>query len=325
MTWGESHGKAIGVVIDGCPAGLPLDAADINAELKKRRPGSSPLVSPRKEPDEAEILSGLFENKTTGMPISILIRNRDADTTAYEPMKDVLRPSHAHFSYLKKYGIFDWRGGGRASARETATRVAAGAVAKKLLALHDITLKAHVDSVGPCTDPKEIEELLRTVMEEGDSIGGAVALTSSPLPFGLGEPVFDKLQADLAKAMLSLPAARGVEFGEGMAAACQRGSEHNDSFAMNESGEIVLQTNHTGGTLGGISCGQPLRMRVAFKPTSSIQIPQRTLTTDGHPVQFSFHEKGRHDPCVALRAPPIVEAMAALTLADHLLRNIPNI
>ena len=298
-TWGESHGKAIGAVIDGCPAGLPLTNDDINVELEKRRPGK-PGTSPRKEPDIAEIYSGVFEGKTTGAPISIIIFNRDANSRPYEATKDLMRPGHANYTYLKKYGIFDYRGGGRASARETACRVAAGAVAKKLLALYDITVEAALEE--------------QPMPEEGDSIGGIVTVTTSPLPVGLGDPLFEKLEANLAKAILSIPATKGFEIGEGFAASAMSGSSHNDLF--DSSGPT---TNRSGGTLGGISTGQPLRLKVAFKPTSSIRKPQQTVTTDGLPATLTLPKGSRHDPCVAIRGVIVVEAMVALVLIDALL------
>ena len=329
VTWGESHGPAIGVVIDGCPAGLELSADDINAELELRRPGGHAYTSPRREPDEAEILSGVFEGQTTGAPISILIWNRDAKSEAYVSLKDVLRPGHANFTYLKKFGIFDWRGGGRASARETATRVAAGAVAKKLLRHFEIELSASIQAVGGCVQEhprsKKISSEMQTVLEEvieaKDSVGGVVQLVTTPLPVGLGEPVFEKLEAQLASAMLSIPASKGVEFGAGMAAAKMWGSEHNDGFDVDASGEPFLVTNHAGGTLGGLSCGTPLVMRVAFKPTSSIGKEQQSVSLEGEKVAVTQPEGARHDPCVAIRAVPVVEAMAALVLADHVLLN----
>lgn len=326
VTWGESHGKALGVVIDGCPAGLEITEEEINAELAKRRPGTSAYTSLRKERDEAEILSGVFEGKTTGAPISIVIWNEDAKSETYGPLKEVLRPGHANFTYLKKFGVFDWRGGGRASARETAARVAAGAVAKKLLLKCGIELFASVHSIGGCTQKRsvgtnissEMQTLLEEVIEQKDSVGGVVELTTSPLPMGLGEPVFDRLQALLAHAMLSIPASKGVEFGRGMEAATMRGSEHNDLFESDLSG-ARLATNNAGGSLGGISCGTPLTLRVAFKPTSSIGQVQQSVTMEGEVCEVALPEGSRHDPCVAIRAVPVVEAMAALVLADCLL------
>ena len=313
-TWGESHGKAIGVVIDGCPAGIELSENEINAELSLRAPGKNPLTSPRKEPDVAELLSGVFEGKTTGTPISILIPNRDVDSTKYEPIKHLLRPGHANYTYLKKYGIFDYRGGGRASARETACRVAAGAVAKKFLRSFGIVPKAVLKEVGGVSDYGEI---LKKAQEEGDSLGGVVEVTVSDLPVGLGEPIYHKMEALLAQAMLSLPASKGFEIGTGFQAARMCGSEHNDSFI--EGG--VCSTNHAGGTLGGITNGMPLVFRVAFKPTSSIVRAQKTVTLEGEPASFELPKGSRHDPCVAIRATPVVEAMAALVLADMVLLN----
>jgi chorismate synthase len=340
-TWGESHGPAIGVVIDGCPAGIPLNEADIATDLKRRRPGATPYTSPRKELDSVTILSGVFEGMTTGAPIALLIPNEDADSSAYDSIKNLLRPGHANFTYLAKYGIFDHRGGGRASARETTARVAAGAVAKKLLSLEGIFVFGYLKQVGTvqaktivldeieknplfCPDPDAFHamaNLIEAIKNEGDSIGGIVELTTTPLPIGLGDPVYEKLEANLAKAMLSIPASKGIEFGDGFAAATLRGSEHNDLFITNKHGEITTSTNHAGGTLGGISSGQPLLLRVAFKPPSSIKKPQPTLTLSGEPTTLDPSPTARHDPCVAIRAVPVVEAMAALTLADALLMN----
>lgn len=311
-TWGESHGPAIGVVIDGCPAGLEISEEDIFHELKKRRPGTSPYTSPRQESDQPQILSGVFEGKTTGAPISISIANRDADSRPYHAMQDVLRPGHATYTYLQKYGHVDHRGGGRASARETAARVAAGAVAKKLLARHDISIEAALLDL-------DLEKLAQ-VQEEGDSLGGVIECVSTGVPAGLGDPIYDKLEAKLAYAMLSIPAARGVEFGAGFASANMRGSEHNDLFTTDIEGNVVTETNHAGGTLGGISTGMPLVFRVPFKPTSSIQKPQATLTTEKTPTTFTLPKGSRHDPCVAIRAAPVVEAMTALVLVDALLK-----
>lgn len=339
-TWGESHGPAIGVVIDGCPAGIAITHEEISQALSKRKPGATPYTSPRKESDLAQILSGVFEGVTTGAPIAILIPNQDADPSKYTELKDKLRPGHANFTYLAKYGIFDHRGGGRASARETAARVAAGAIAKKILAEHNIILYAYLKQVGNviaakidleeiqknplfCPDPIAASNMMRLideVREDGDSIGGIVELTSTTLPIGLGDPVYEKLEANLAKAMLSLPASKGIEFGEGFAAACLRGSQHNDLFTKNNQ-EIGLSSNHAGGTLGGISNGQPLLLRVAFKPPSSIAKSQATLTLDSQETTLTLPQGSRHDPCVAIRAVPVIEAMAALVLVDALLMN----
>ncbi|MBS0615568.1 MAG: chorismate synthase [Verrucomicrobia bacterium] len=306
-TWGESHGKAIGVVIDGCPAGLPLTEADIQAELDLRSPGKTPYTSPRKEPDTAHIYSGVFEGLTTGTPISIIINNQDVDSSSYQ--KDILRPGHAGYTYLEKYGIFDYRGSGRASARETACRVAAGAIAKKLLKHFDIICTARL--ITPM-------EKIIAAKEAGDSIGGLVEFTALGLPAGLGDPIYEKLEAKLASAMLSIPASKAFEIGEGFACADMHGSEHNDLFE-NRNGKITTQTNHAGGTLGGISTGMPLVGRVAFKPASSIPQSQPTITTHGESIEFKPSPSARHDPCVAIRAVPVVEAMLALVLADALL------
>lgn len=313
-TWGESHGKAIGVVIDGCPAGIEISEEEINQELLKRAPGRSAYTSSRKEPDCAEILSGLFEGKTTGTPISILIPNQDVDSSKYEPIKNQLRPGHANYTYLKKYGIFDYRGGGRASARETACRVAAGAIAKKFLLSHGIVPKAHLKEVG---GEENYTEILKQAQDEGDSLGGVIEVVVPNLPVGLGDPIYNKMEALLASAMLSLPASKGFEIGKGFSAASMRGSEHNDPFIE----EGKTETNHAGGTLGGITNGMPLTFRVAFKPTSSILKRQKTINLEGEPVEFEIPAGSRHDPCVAFRAVSVVEAMTALVIADTLLLN----
>jgi chorismate synthase len=347
-TWGESHGKAIGVVIDGCPAGLPLTEEEIHAELILRQPGRSPYVSPRQETDKVEIYSGIFEGKTTGAPLSLLIFNQDADPSRYEPIKDLLRPGHANYTYLHKYGCYDYRGGGRASARETACRVAAGAIAKKLLALEGIHVVAYIKEIGGIAIPplsfddplalrtetrrdplfcphfptsQELASQLRQVQATGDSLGGIVEAIGFNIPPGLGDPVYEKLEANLAKAMLSIPASKGFEIGEGFEAARQRGSEHNDAFTTTDDGSITPASNRAGGTLGGISTGLPLVIRVPFKPTSSIARPQLTTTTRGIPQTLQLPEGSRHDPCVAIRAVPVVEAMMALVLIDALLLN----
>lgn len=344
-TWGESHGKAIGVVIDGCPAGLSISEEEINEELKWRRPGSLPFTSPRKESDEAEILSGVFEGQTTGTPLSIMIRNRDAKPHDYAAVKDVLRPGHANFTYLEKYGIYDYRGVGRASARETACRVAAGAIAKKLLMQEGIELAAYLSACGsvesslPTSEVDSLREQVRAsplfcpdesatqamtallieVEKEGDSLGGMVTLMAEGLPPGLGEPIFDRLEARLAAAMLSLPASKGFEMGCGMESARMRGSVHNDLFEKSVEGKTITKTNYAGGTLGGLSSGMPLVARVAFKPPSSIRKPQETLDLEGEKAVLELPKSGRYDPCVAIRAVPVVEAMGALVLADFLL------
>jgi chorismate synthase len=300
------------VVIDGCPAGVEISEDEINQELKKRAPGHHPLTSPRKEPDQAEILSGIFEGKTTGTPISIMIRNCDVDSTKYEPIKHLVRPGHANYTYLKKYGIFDHRGGGRASARETVCRVAAGAVAKKILASQGIFIQGTIREVG---GEEDFNESLKKAAEEGDSLGGIVEVHVTHLPAGLGDPIYLKIEALLAQAMLSLPACKGFEIGAGFAAARMRGSEHNDCFIA----EGETQTNHAGGILGGITNGMPLVFRVAFKPTSSIARRQKTVTLAGEPADFELPPGSRHDPCVVLRAASVVEAMTALVLIDTLL------
>lgn len=342
-TFGESHGPAIGVVIDGCPAGLPLASVEIDEELSWRAPGKSPYTSPRQESDHVEILSGVFEGKTTGAPIALLIRNKDADPGQYATIKNLYRPGHANFTYLEKYGVFDDRGGGRASARETAARVAAGAVAKKLLAHFNVDCTAYLTQVGEISMPKlpysdlrqktraspifcpdegvehKMMEAIERVKQEGDSLGGVVSCIAH-LPIGLGDPVYQKLEANLAYAMLSLPATKGFEIGSGFAGASLRGSEHNDPFDLEE-GRVRPATNRAGGTLGGISTGSPLLFCVAFKPTSSIKKAQQTVTLQGEKATFQLSEKTRHDPCVAIRAVPVVEAMTALVLADALLMN----
>ncbi len=343
-TWGESHGKAIGVVIDGCPAGLELSTDEINCELALRRPGQNPYTSPRKEEDRAEIYSGLFEGKTTGAPISIIIHNQDARSESYEKLKELLRPGHANYTYLEKYGLFDHRGGGRASARETACRVAAGAVAKALLRVFDIHLCAFVQEIGGincqtdaevktlkeltlqspifCPDSeisKQMMEAIENAKASGDSLGGIIEVRAEGLPVGLGDPVYEKLEAQLAKALLSIPACKGFELGSGFSAARMKGSEHNDLFALNANGRVVTHTNHAGGLLGGITNGMPLIARAAFKPPSSIQLPQKTLDLEKQECNLALPPGSRHDPCVTIRATPVVEAMTALVLADALL------
>ncbi|MCC6127675.1 MAG: chorismate synthase, partial [Chlamydiae bacterium] len=346
-TFGESHGPAIGVVIDGCPAGLFLSKQDIESELFWRRAGKNSYVSPRTETDQIEILSGLFEGQTTGSPIAILIRNCDVKSESYEAIKNLYRPGHANFTYLEKYGIFDYRGGGRASARETAARVAAGAVAKKLLKEFQIECVAFLSQIGDtsiqtpdssnlsalrdqihqspifCPDPLLEPTLLNKItqiQEEKDSLGGIVACLATSIP-NLGDPVYSKLEALLAFAMLSIPASKGFEIGQGFASARLKGSEHNDSFIQTDQGSIRPATNLAGGTLGGISTGEPLFFRVAFKPTSSIKKTQQTTDLQGNAAHFRLPETARHDPCVAIRAVPIVEAMTALVLVDALLMN----
>lgn len=345
-TFGESHGPSIGVVIDGCPAGISLHVDEINCELKRRRPGNNPYTSPRNEEDSAEILSGLFEGKTTGTPLTILIRNKDSDSSQYASIKDQYRPGHANFTYLEKYKIFDYRGGGRSSARETAARVAAGAVAKKFLSHFNITCVAYLAEAGGISCIPDVSDLLKlrekialsplfcpdleaeykiiekikTIKKEEDSIGAIIACIAE-IPSGLGDPVYSKLEAILAHAMMSIPATKGFEIGEGFAASRMKGSEHNDSFDIDKEGCVYTTKNSSGGTLGGISTGSPLFFKVAFKPTSSIKKPQQTVTLQGEKALFELPPSGRHDPCVAIRAVPIVEAMTALVLTDALLLN----
>jgi chorismate synthase len=313
-TWGESHGPAMGVVIDGCPAGLKLSENDLIPYLKKRAPGSSSTVSPRKEPDHPQILSGLYEGKTTGAPISVLIPNQDAKSSSYQVWKGKHRPGHASFTYLEKYGIYDPRGGGRASARETVCRVAAGAVAQKLLKEYGIEIQTRLIVMGEEREPEKFEALLLKMVEEGDSIGGLVQCEVQGLPVGLGEPVYLKLEAQMASAMLSIPATKGFEIGEGFGAVAMRGSEHNDPL-------IEGGSNHAGGVLGGITTGSALIFRVPFKPTASIKKVQQTITYSGEKTELPISETGRHDPCTAVRGAAVVEAMAALVLADFILLN----
>lgn len=315
-TFGESHGPAIGVVIDGCPAGVAIDAAEIEEALVRRATGQ-PYTSPRREADRVEVLSGLFEGQTTGTPLALLIRNSDADPSKYEPIKHLVRPGHANQTYLTKYEVFDYRGAGRASARETVARVAAGAVARKLCTLSGITITGHLSEIGGLTDPSEQRALLELLLQEGDSVGGVVEVVASGMPVGLGDPIYEKLEALLAAAMLSLPAAKGFEIGDGFAASRKRGSESNDLPGPG----FTYETNHSGGTLGGISSGQPLVVRVAFKAASSIRKGQSTVDLQGRPAELKLAEGSRHDPCVAIRAVPVVEAMVALVLADRILMN----
>ena len=342
-TFGESHGGGIGVVIDGCPPKIDISPADIQRELDRRRPGQSKITTQRKEEDRCEIVSGIFDGKTLGTPIAILVRNKDARAEDYVEIARKFRPSHADFSYEAKYGIRNWQGGGRASARETIARVAAGAVAKKILAIlysnfeivgyvaqiHDIIAKINRSSVKMkdaeknavrCPDvaaAKRMESLIGQIRDEGDSVGGVIECVVRGIPAGLGEPVFDKLEADLAKAMLSLPATKGFEIGSGFAATHMRGSEHNDPFEM-RGGKIRTATNNSGGVQGGISNGEEIYFRVAFKPTATIAHEQKTVNISREQTKLSA--RGRHDPCVLPRAVPIVEAMAALVLCDHALR-----
>src|SRR3989339_490931 len=316
-TFGESHGGAVGCVVDGCPPGLEISVEDIQKDLDRRRPGQSQITSPRKEEDKIEILSGVFEGKTTGTPILLLAKNKDARSQDYEILKTLFRPGHADFTFQKKFGIRDWRGSGRASARETLARVAAGAIAKKFLKEKlGIEFLAFVEQVGEIkTKDKKITEkmieLIEKVRDEGDSIGGVIRGEIKNVPIGLGEPVFDKLSADLGKAMLSIPAVKGFEIGSGFEGVKMRGSQHNDQFTSKD-GEIGLKTNHAGGTLGGISNGAEIYFRVAFKPVSTIAKSQKTVDVNGK--EADLEAAGRHDTCVLPRAVPIVDAMGALVI-----------
>ena len=341
-TWGESHGGGIGVVVDGCPPRLPLAVEDIQRDLDRRRPGQSRLTTQRQEGDEAEILSGIFEGHTLGTPIAVLVRNADARPEAYEHLKDVYRPSHADFTYDAKYGARNWQGGGRASARETVGRVAAGAIARRLLAdatgIEVLAWVSQVHTIGStvdsafvtleqveadptrCPDPDAAAAMtfaIEDARRNGDSLGGIVTCVARNVPAGLGEPVFDRLEADLAKGMLSLPAVKGFDIGAGFDAIAMTGLEHNDPFVPGVDGPTTA-SNRSGGVQGGISNGADVLFRVAFKPTATISSAQETVDTDNNPVMLEA--KGRHDPCVLPRAVPMVEAMALLTLADHWLR-----
>ena len=324
-TFGESHGGAVGCVIDGCPPGLKISTEDIQKDLDRRKPGQSKITSPRKEEDKIEIFSGVFEGRTTGTPIMMMAKNTDARPEDYKILKTLFRPSHADFTFQKKFGIRDWRGSGRASARETLARVAAGAIAKKFLKEKlGIEFLAFVEQVGEIkTKDKKITEkmieLIEKVRDEGDSIGGVIRGEIKNVPIGLGEPVFDKLSADLGKAMLSIPAVKGFEIGSGFEGVKMKGSQHNDSFITSESGKIRTKTNFSGGIQGGISNGENIFFRVAFKPVSTIRKEQRTVNLRGQEVKLEA--TGRHDPCVLPRAVAIVEAMAALTIMDHYLRH----
>jgi chorismate synthase len=342
-TFGESHGGAVGVVVDGCPPRLALDVAEIQGELDRRRPGQSRLTTPRQEADRAEIVSGLFEGRTLGSPSALLVRNQDARPAAYTEMKDLYRPSHADYTTEAKYGIRAWHGGGRASARETIGRVAGGAIARKLLRevagieivawvqrIQEIDARVDLETVTPeqvdeslarCPDAEasgRMVERIDAVRHQGDSVGGVVECVARGVGPGLGEPIFDKLDADLAAAMLSLPAAKGFEVGSGFSGVALTGSEHNDPFVPGEDGRPRTTSNRSGGIQGGISNGEPIVLRVAFKPTATIHAEQDTVTRENKAVTLAA--SGRHDPCVLPRAVPIVESMVALVLADHWLR-----
>ncbi len=334
-TFGESHGPALGCIVDGCPPGLELAAEDIQRDVDRRRSGTSRYTSQRREPDTVRILSGLFEGRTTGTPIGLLVGNEDQRSYDYEKIKDRFRPGHADYTYQQKYGFRDYRGGGRASARETVMRVAAGAIARRLLTVHaGVSIHGYLSQAGPvrieprdlaeidrnpffCPDPSrvgELEALIDGLRRDGDSVGARVTVIAQGVPPGLGEPVFDRIDADLAHAMMGINAVKGVEVGDGFRVVEQRGSQHRDELTPGG-----FLSNHAGGTLGGISSGQDIVVSIALKPTSSIATPGRTIDVQGRPVEVST--TGRHDPCVGMRAVPIAEAMMALVLADHFLRH----
>jgi len=334
-SFGESHGAAIGCIVDGCPPGFDLNEADIQPDLDRRKPGTSRHTTQRRESDEVEILSGVFEGKTTGTPIGLLIRNTDQRSKDYSDIKELFRPGHADLTYERKYGFRDYRGGGRSSARETAMRVAAGAIAKKYLRLrYGISIRGYLAQLGPikidrldwdaveqnpffCSDADKVTELetyMDALRKEGNSVGARINVVASGVPAGLGEPVFDRLDADIAHAMMCINAAKGVEIGSGFDCIEQKGTEHRD--LINPDG---FQTNHAGGILGGISSGQDILASVAFKPTSSLRLPGQTINRQGESAEVIT--TGRHDPCVGIRATPIVEAMLAITLMDHMLRH----
>jgi chorismate synthase len=352
-TFGESHGGGVGVTIDGCPPRLEIEAAEIQYELDRRRPGQSKITTPRKESDTCEILSGVFEGKTLGTPIGILVRNQDTRSQDYDEMAQKYRPSHADATYDAKFGFRNWQGGGRSSARETIGRVAAGAIAKKILAKsvgaevigyvqriqnleaiidsNSVTMADVESNIVRCPDPLLAQQMIARIEEvgkAGDSIGGVVECVARGVPKGLGVPVFDRLEADIAKAVMSLPATKGFEIGSGFAGTMLTGSEHNDEFYLDDQGKLRTTTNNSGGTQGGISNGENIIIRVAFKPTATIRKEQRTVGTDGK--ETTLAAKGRHDPCVLPRAVPMVEAMVALVLCDHLMRqyaqcHLPNL
>lgn len=339
-TWGESHGEALGVIIDGCPPMLDLSEEDIQVELDKRMPGNSEVTSPRKEKDSVEILSGIFEGKTTGAPISLLIKNIDVDSSKYEKIKDIFRPGHADYTYFVKYGIRDHRGGGRSSGRETVGRVAAGAVAKKILKAKGINVTGYTKQIGDITasviDLNEIEkndvrcpdkniahkmiEKIKEVRKGGDSIGGIVEVIASGVPPGLGEPVFDKLNADIAKALMSIGAVKGVEIGAGFKSALLLGSQNNDEMYV-KGEKVKFKTNNSGGILGGISNGDDIVVRIAVKPTASISKIQKSVDINNSEREIKV--EGRHDPCICPRIVPVAEAMMAIVIIDHLFRFIP--
>jgi chorismate synthase len=342
-TFGESHGGGVGVVLEGCPPRLAIDVSEIQRDLDRRRPGQSVLTTPRQEADQAEILSGVFEGRTLGTPIGIMVRNKDARPSAYEEMREIYRPSHADYTTEAKYGIRNWQGGGRASARETIGRVAAGAIARKLLhevaGIEVLAWVRQVQAIDSKVDPETVTleeidsndvrcpdsdaaakmfELIDGVRRRGDSVGGVVECVARGVPAGLGDPVFDKLEAELAKGLMSLPAAKGFEIGSGFGGTSMTGSEHNDPFESDAAGRVRTTSNRSGGIQGGISNGESISLRVAFKPTATVRIAQQTVNQKGESV--SLEAGGRHDPCVLPRAVPMVEAMVCLCLADHWLR-----
>ena len=336
-TWGESHGKAIGVVLDGCPAGLGISEQEIQKDLDKRAPGQSEIATQRKEEDKVEILSGVFEGKTTGTPISMIIKNKDADSSKYEKIKYLLRPGHADFTYQIKYGIRDYRGGGRSSARETAARVAAGAIARKLLETHGIKIIAYVKEVAGivakkidykfidsndarCPDKdaaKKMQDAILNAKAQGDSVGGTCEIVALNVPAGLGSPIYGKLEADLGAAILGINAVKGIEFGDGFSLSKMKGSESNDEFIV-KSGKVATKTNRHGGILGGISTGMPIVMRAVVKPASSILKKQKTVNYKTLKSE-TISVEGRHDPATIVRFPPIAEAMTAIVLAEHMI------
>ncbi|MEX1157974.1 MAG: chorismate synthase [Thermomicrobiales bacterium] len=338
-TWGESHGPALGVVIDGCPAGVTIDDALIQHDLDRRRVGQSKVTSPRNEGDRVQILSGVFEGRTTGAPISLITYNADADSSKYDIIRDLFRPGHADYTYWTKYGIRDHRGGGRSSARETWGRVASGAIARAILTEAGVDVFAFTTQIGEiqsatfdrtaidhnlvrAADPEAAERMVAAIEQvkaEKDSLGGVVEVHADGVPPGLGEPTMDKLDALIGQAMLSIPATKGVEIGHGFAAVSMCGSQHNDAFYLDDTGRVRTRSNHAGGTLGGISSGETIVARVAVKPTSSVSRDQETV--DIHGNTQTIHVEGRHDPCVVPRAVPVVEAMMCLVLADLYLLN----
>lgn len=321
-TWGESHGKAIGVVIDGCPAGVPLEEEDIQKLLDRRKPGQNRFTTARKEGDLVEILSGTFEGKTTGTPISLIVRNQDQRSRDYSAISEIYRPGHADYTFDAKYGFRDYRGGGRSSGRETIGRVAAGAIAEKILGKLGIEVRAYAKKIGPydASDKEAVEAYLNDKMSKMDSVGGIVECRVTGMPAGIGDPVFDKLDANLAKAVMSIGAVKGVEIGDGFGAALALGSENNDPFRVDGNGKIRKKTNHSGGILGGISDGSEIVLRAAFKPTASIAQVQESVNRSGENVEIQV--KGRHDPVIVNRAVVVVESMVALTVLDGLLANM---